>query len=371
MPAATRLADICSGHGCHPPRPNNQASSNVYINSRLAHRKGDSWQTHTCGTDTHDGVTVSGSANIYINNQKAARIGDDISCGSVIAEGSPTVFFGDNVFTYPPATQMVISPVEAEKLTAYEELKINHANTPPRERRVTGYEHASVDSDDEGAPAEGGGTVTMTRKQVSVAATAQTENINIGTPPTVTDTAEVIPKVAVINSNYNFDDIEAATSFPESFHVSPNFTVGMLTSKARVSSYKLIAQFTNGQQYSEKDIVKNLRALAYNILEPLLAKYPGMIINSGFRHGCAKSQHERGQAADLAFPGLDTNSAAAYERAKEIANSDLPYDQFIFEQNNTIWFHLSYNPVKQTQRRMVMSKPRGVAVPYQGLTQVV
>jgi len=46
MPAAVRHTDICSGHGCYPPRPNNQASTNVFINDLGSHRLTDSWAPH-------------------------------------------------------------------------------------------------------------------------------------------------------------------------------------------------------------------------------------------------------------------------------------------------------------------------------------
>lgn len=123
--------------------------------------------------------------------------------------------------------------------------------------------------------------------------------------------------------------------------------------------------------YSEKEIVCNLRDLCYNILEPLKQMYPSMVVNSGFRHGDTKSQHERGQAADVAIPSVSSNGAATWPIAQNVAGSNLPYDQFIFEQNRTIWFHLSYDRSRGTQRRMVMTKPRGIDKPTQGLCQVL
>lgn len=94
MPAATRLNDRCTGHGCFPPRLNTQGSPNVFINSRPAHRQGDSWASHTCGDNTHSGVTTGGSSKVYVNSRPLARIGDSISCGSVCAEGSTNVIAG-------------------------------------------------------------------------------------------------------------------------------------------------------------------------------------------------------------------------------------------------------------------------------------
>lgn len=41
-----RLADLCTGHGCYPPRPNIEGSPNVFVNSRPHHRLGDGWSVH-------------------------------------------------------------------------------------------------------------------------------------------------------------------------------------------------------------------------------------------------------------------------------------------------------------------------------------
>lgn len=93
MPAATRLGDISSGHDCFPGRPNIEASGDVFINGLGAHREGDSWAVHSCET-AHDGVLTSGSPTVYVNGRPLGRIGDPISCGDVVAQGSPTVFAG-------------------------------------------------------------------------------------------------------------------------------------------------------------------------------------------------------------------------------------------------------------------------------------
>jgi len=93
MPAASRLGDICSGHGCFPPRSGATASSNVFINGIAAHRQGDSWLQHCCDI-CHTGAVSGGSSTVFINGQAATRIGDAIDCGSVLAQGSNNVFIG-------------------------------------------------------------------------------------------------------------------------------------------------------------------------------------------------------------------------------------------------------------------------------------
>lgn len=97
MPASVRLGDICSGHGCWPPRPNCGASGDVFVNGLGQHRVGDPWEPHTCPPipETHAGNAASGSATVFVNGRAACRIGDAVDCGSTMATGSPDVFIGD------------------------------------------------------------------------------------------------------------------------------------------------------------------------------------------------------------------------------------------------------------------------------------
>ncbi len=96
MPGAVRVNDRCSGHGCWPPRPNDQSSPDVLVNGRGWHRIGDHWMPHTCPRipETHDSVAATGSSTVFINGKAACRIGDTVACGSTMAEGSDNVFAG-------------------------------------------------------------------------------------------------------------------------------------------------------------------------------------------------------------------------------------------------------------------------------------
>ncbi len=94
MPAVHRLGDICTGHACFPPRPNVQASPNVFVNGIPVHRLGDAWATHCCGSSCHASVLAHGSSTVFVNTLECARIGDPVACGSACATGSPNVFAG-------------------------------------------------------------------------------------------------------------------------------------------------------------------------------------------------------------------------------------------------------------------------------------
>jgi uncharacterized Zn-binding protein involved in type VI secretion len=75
-----------------------EASEDVFINNRGAHRVGDKWKKHRCSKSKHHGWLYDGSSSVYINNKKAGRIGDPIrggKCSSHVMTGSPDVFIGD------------------------------------------------------------------------------------------------------------------------------------------------------------------------------------------------------------------------------------------------------------------------------------
>lgn len=94
MPACARYGDLCTGHGCYPPRPNVQGSPNVYVNTLEVHRETDSWAVHCCGDTCHSSSLSSGSKSVYVNGLQCGRIGDPVACGSSVAQGSGNVFVG-------------------------------------------------------------------------------------------------------------------------------------------------------------------------------------------------------------------------------------------------------------------------------------
>jgi len=94
MPSVCRLGDRCSGHACWPPRPNDQASSDVFANGIGTHRQGDHWAVHCCGSECHDSFLARGSKSVFVNGKQLARIADPVACGSAVIEGSLNVFCG-------------------------------------------------------------------------------------------------------------------------------------------------------------------------------------------------------------------------------------------------------------------------------------
>lgn len=94
MPSVARFQDYCSGHGGYPPRKNNEASSNVFVNYRGWHRQSDGYQYHCNDNDCHTAQLKTGSSTVYVNDLQAGRLSDPLSCGSAVIQGSTTVYCG-------------------------------------------------------------------------------------------------------------------------------------------------------------------------------------------------------------------------------------------------------------------------------------
>lgn len=130
-------------------------------------------------------------------------------------------------------------------------------------------------------------------------------------------------------------------SFPRSFKLSKNFSLNNLL----VGKYgsALVAQ--RGLQ--EKEIVCNLIQLAENCLEPIKAKYPDMLISSGFRVGSNGSDHNIGAAADIVFPNRPLSEV---KNIAEWVTQNVPFRQCLleyetYEGSNKIrvaWIHIAF-----------------------------
>lgn len=104
----------------------------------------------------------------------------------------------------------------------------------------------------------------------------------------------------------------------------------------------------------------NLRLLVENLLDPLRELYgKPIIIGSGFRNekvnklvgGVKNSQHKSGCAADLQTGSISEN----HKLAKLLAESGLPFDQLIDEQNFH-WVHVSYKRVGDNRGQILRMK---------------
>ena len=79
-------------HGCWGGHKPAIASENVFIDGIPALRKGDAYFPHCCpGNDCHSG-NANGTSTVFINGKPAQKIGDPVTCGSIMIQGSPSVF---------------------------------------------------------------------------------------------------------------------------------------------------------------------------------------------------------------------------------------------------------------------------------------
>lgn len=182
--------------------------------------------------------------------------------------------------------------------------------------------------------------------------------ITYDTPPATTTPIEETPTES--------DDTPKETPTPPTacaayvhpnpgFKLSPNFTVAQLSS-ACVFPHQLVAQ--HGLTIAQ--IVCNLQALCENIIEPLKKHHNNIRVNSAFRRGNGRSQHERGQACDIQAPGLSNKQM--YDLCIW-CKDNLPYDQIIFEYGRAPWIHMSFNragnrPSSASNKVMTMKNGR-------------
>lgn len=321
MPAVVRLTDKDNKKNVVI-----KASSTVFANNLGVARKGDKLKKKNSETITQ------GSSNVFADNQPVARVGDKDTEPGILISGSPSVFANDS--GGGPSTP---APIIPDRATLYTELD---PYVQPTATRLEGAEQH--DDDPHSDP-----NYVYYREYAEQDAglpPAPDTPLQIGTAPP--------PPPNVIPTDCG-DIAIHPLPFPDNFQLSPNFTLGMLTNQTLISKYNVQGQ--NG--LGVREIVCNLRALCINVLEPMRAMYgANMIINSAFRVGKGNSQHYSGQACDISFTDTPT-SAARFARAQEIVNTFV-YDQYIYEQNISVWHHISYNQYGKN-RRQVLSKPRG------------
>lgn len=166
--------------------------------------------------------------------------------------------------------------------------------------------------------------------------------------------------------------IFATDNFTADFRLSQNFTLGMFFDGGFNKQHTLADQ--NG--LTKQQIVCNLSQLAQNILEPALSFLPGGIegynkqwrISSGYRQGTSNSQHNKGQACDIALSQNTPNRKEATFELVKVMEQRLPYDQIILEYRGTSqnWIHTSFNA--QGRRKQAFTMLNDSTYPSKGQT---
>ncbi len=324
MPQVARLGDLVMHRGLSivnnttdrdPSRtgPILTGAATCFANGKPVARFGD---LARCPDHGIKRITQTSFPNITVEGKPVAHVGARLECGAVIFTGSENVFVdagspgeivgittqgSDDSNSQNPG---VVPPVWGRAATREEQLR-SRALAPEPAGNPT-------ETDDDPAPP---------------------------TEATPTDCASITEPV------------------PDDFRLSSNFTLAQLSTRAAVSSYRVVAN--NGLTAAQ--IVCNLKAVAENVLEPLLRQYPTAFVTSGFRSGAGQSQHGLGQAVDVQFRDVTRGDFRAYYERAQWVRTNLPFDQLILECPGTAWLHISYT--SSSLRRDVRSWFGGSSYP--------
>jgi uncharacterized Zn-binding protein involved in type VI secretion len=312
-----------------------QGSGDVFTNEKPTVRVGDAVAGH--GRGVHAGpVMAAGSGNVFTNGIPTSRAGDPATCGHP-ATGSGDVFAGDDVDQDIPSVSVVINADEEDV-------------TNPGAGAAAFQ--AAVDSG------------VISQREATLKAFEETGKTDItpGKPsaPLSSDCGD-IESIFTGESPPAGDDIDKVV-------LQGSFTIGSLTRKPSVVFDNALRSSTGGLTVAE--IACNLKLLLINCIIPIKTQYPSALVTNTWRpyQGNPRSQHPKGQAADIQFRGV---SKAAYYDIAQWIKENISYDQLLLEYKTTgsglPWIHISFN--KDTSRAQVLTLLNNKTY-SQGLTQL-
>lgn len=330
MPGVSRNAGTDTAGG-----PIIQGSPNVFTNNDPTVRIGDAVQGH--GPGVHAGpVMAEGSGNVFTNGIPTTRAGDLATCGDA-ATGSGDVFAGDDVDQDVPSVRVVI------------------------------------DADEEDVSEPGSGAAIFQSAVDSGVISQREATVNAYEPTGKTDTAPARPAAPLSQDCGNIESVFSGGSPPagddiDAVVLQGSVTIGSLTRKPGVIFDNPLRSSTGGLTVAE--IACNLKLLLVNCIIPIRNQYPNSLVTNTFRpfQGNPRSQHPKGQAADLQFRGV---SKAAYFDIAQWIKENISYDQLLLEYKTTgsglPWIHISFN--KDASRAQVLTLLNNKTY-GQGLTQL-
>lgn len=290
--------------------------------------KGSQWEHHP-GKDHSRAEPYDRTNNISwasgSESSPIAVIGDRVE-SDAIAVGSPNVFAGANVYVGSnTGVDLDIPSVAA----------IVEGDDVDIEEPGSGYAYVQKQID------AGRISTDDIKKQALLNKTAE-------------DTSPAKPPGPLSSS---CADIASITPFPtgnaiDDIKLSLNYTIGKLT---RAPNVTFDHPLRTGQVgLSVEEICCNLKLLAVNCIEPIRAQYATAFVTNTFRRGDSKSQHNKGQAADIQFRGL---AKAQYFTVAQWIRDNVSYDQLLLEYKTTgtglPWIHISFS--KDRQRKQVLT----------------
>lgn len=146
-------------------------------------------------------------------------------------------------------------------------------------------------------------------------------------------------------------------NLPPTFVLAPTFLLGNVSTfggdrggNGRGNSPPLYPHALRAQRnLSKAQIICHLKTVVNTCVVPIANHFgrEKFNINSGFRQGNSASQHEKGMAVDLHFPGKTPSQLITMGNW---IRQNIPHDQLILERANTYWIHISFDPGKSRQR---------------------
>jgi len=320
MPSASRLIDSWSGICCCHKDPKCVDMTGLIISASPNIISTGRKQAHlldlTIGACGHPGRIVTGTRVCIANGREKTIITSQVTgcnIGKVISgDATHQLGFGGGGFT-----PISVTPFQGG-VVVHTEVDFGNVDDDP--------------STDDGLniypPVAAGETPTAAQ----IARSNELDNsptTELGSDSTANPVATTPPTTC--------EDID--TRPPDDYELSTNFTLGDLSSNTAISKRRVVAQ----AGLTTADIVCSLKGWAENVGETLSTKYgrEEIMITSGFRNGSGKSQHERGQAADIQFPNM--TDTEIYD-ASIFIRDNISYDQLILEYGgNRPWIHISFN----------------------------
>lgn len=303
----------CSVHGNDIMGKIVTASPNHQVNKRGIARLKDKVLAD-CG---HEAYIITATGTVLSNNRGAARLNDKVGdspyTGKIVTS-SPNTDTDDNPAKHSPDLALTLG-----------------------------------DETDVHEPGSGSAYV-----QGLVSAGA-IDGGELATPVTQKESDEKVPEYSppIKGGCGGFPNPFPSGNSIDSLKLTERYTVGMLTRSPHVVFDHALREGTGGLTVAE--ICCNLKYLAENCIEPILDHYSGGKLTNTWRPagiGSSKSQHPKGQAADLQF-GLQRQTYGVAQWIKD----NLTYDQLLLEYKTTgtglPWIHVSFN--KDGNRRQVLT----------------
>lgn len=275
---------------------------------------------HNVRVENDANVQVLGNVNLQVTGSMKAGIGQDflINCGGRFSVDASRVDLNSGF-----SSGVGIPSESASGVKEFGTL-----TTPSRTQ--------ALDSNYE-TPEEGSNNEFIT-KQVEKGV-VEPEDVPAATPP-VEEAAVETKKPNPISTDCDFD----MSQLTSGYQLTTLFKLGKL--------FPGESGIPSGVNYGlrPEEIICNIKKLAVNCLEPILRRYPNMILTSTWRSeavnrrvgGSNTSDHLRGFAADIQFTGFSRKDY--YEAVQEIAKLLPAYRQLILEyKGNKTWIHISFN----------------------------